>query len=168
MFISFLKNFSYMLYFAVKIRVISLDQDMKPSPFPIKLEVRNPQDIIVKQVESVVAETGFITESFHFPPHPLFGNWSVVVHYGHRVSIVIVMLNGSIRNLVVNFCCNWSKMYNTLDIMTMSAHIFWWAVRKIARKNLQVSILSQRPKYLSSAIVPMLTKKRMVYSKCLE
>ncbi|XP_072015057.1 A.superbus venom factor 1-like [Amphiura filiformis] len=68
----------------VKIRVISLDQEMKPSNLPIKLEIRNPQDIIVMQKESEISETGFITESFHFPPHPLFGNWSVVAFYGHK------------------------------------------------------------------------------------
>ena len=59
---------------------------MRPSDMPVRLEIRNPQDVIVKLVESVKTDTGFITETFHFPPHPLFGNWSVVGYHGHKVS----------------------------------------------------------------------------------
>ncbi|XP_072015058.1 complement C3-like [Amphiura filiformis] len=68
----------------VKIRLVSLNQEMRPSDSPIRVEIRNPQDVIVKLVESVKSLTGFITQTFHFPSHPLFGNWSVVAYYGHK------------------------------------------------------------------------------------
>ena len=83
-----LKLFSFITFiFVVKIRVISLNQSMRPSDTPIRLEIRNPQDLIVKVEESAKSDTGFITETFRFPTHPPFGTWSVVAYYGHKVSV---------------------------------------------------------------------------------
>lgn len=66
----------------VHIRLLILDQYMRPSNKPVRIDVLTPQDVIVHRISDIVSENGFKTHIFAFPHEPLFGNWSVIAYYG--------------------------------------------------------------------------------------
>eukprot|EP00057_Strongylocentrotus_purpuratus_P007516 XP_011661990.1 PREDICTED: complement C3 isoform X1 [Strongylocentrotus purpuratus] len=66
----------------VKIRMVVVDQDMKPSSELIHLMILNPQGIIVEQFRETRAVNGFMNKTFTFNTEPMFGNWSVTVLHG--------------------------------------------------------------------------------------
>ncbi|XP_019632208.1 PREDICTED: ophiophagus venom factor-like [Branchiostoma belcheri] len=71
----------------VKMRIMPLDQDMTPASQPVKLEILNPQGIIVERKTFPGSATGFIAETFDFPAFPLFGNWTAIAHYGPEMQL---------------------------------------------------------------------------------
>ncbi|XP_078580350.1 complement C3-like [Branchiostoma floridae x Branchiostoma japonicum] len=71
----------------VKMRIMPLDQDMTPASQPVKLEILNPQGIIVEQKTFQGSATGFIAETFDFPAFPLFGNWTTIAYYGPEMQL---------------------------------------------------------------------------------
>ncbi|XP_072176542.1 complement C3-like [Diadema setosum] len=66
----------------VKIRVVAVDQEMRPSSELMHLQVRNPQGIIVQQFRETRVVNGFLDKTFGFNAEPMFGNWSVTVLHG--------------------------------------------------------------------------------------
>lgn len=66
----------------VNIRLLVLDQYLRPSSEPVQLDVLSPQGVIVHRSADIRARNGFKTRVFSFPHEPLFGNWSVVAQYG--------------------------------------------------------------------------------------
>ncbi|XP_038046262.1 complement C3-like [Patiria miniata] len=67
----------------VDIRVVALDQKMHPTYHNLKVDIVNPDQIIVHRYEKA-PQKGFLTINFAFPPLPVFGNWTVVAYYGHK------------------------------------------------------------------------------------
>lgn len=69
----------------VKMRIIHLDQDMRPSPNRLTLDILNPEGTVVERFSNLSTESGFIIKTFPFPPFPMFGNnWTVVAYYGDK------------------------------------------------------------------------------------
>ncbi|XP_063966521.1 complement C3-like isoform X2 [Lytechinus pictus] len=68
----------------VKIRLVAVDQDMKPSSELVHMMIVNPQGIIVEQFRETRAVNGFLDKTFTFDTEPMFGNWSVTVLHGHE------------------------------------------------------------------------------------
>ncbi|XP_013420336.1 venom factor isoform X1 [Lingula anatina] len=66
----------------VKMRVVYLNQDMKPTSDPIQIDIMNPQRTVVERYTNVTVKEGFISLTFTFPPFPMFGNWTVAAYYG--------------------------------------------------------------------------------------
>ncbi|XP_033124915.1 complement C3-like [Anneissia japonica] len=66
----------------VKIRVISLNEELKPTERKVRLDVITPKGAIIDRREDLTTDTGYITEIFPFSSYPTFGIWSVVVYYG--------------------------------------------------------------------------------------
>ncbi len=66
----------------VDIRIITLNQKMFPDENQLRVDIASPDGIIVHRKEKT-ADKGFVTMQFDFPPVPVFGNWTVKVHYGH-------------------------------------------------------------------------------------
>ncbi|XP_006824683.1 venom factor-like, partial [Saccoglossus kowalevskii] len=76
----------------VKIRILPLDHRMKPSDTLLRMEILNPQGVIVERRDDITSDTGIKVELFRFPLFPMFGFWSVVVSYGPEH-----MLNSSVQ-----------------------------------------------------------------------
>ncbi|XP_063957110.1 complement C3-like [Lytechinus pictus] len=67
----------------VMIKVMSLDQDMRPSDREIHVEIINPNGISVKQLGRTHAESnGFLSGEYTFHDHPTLGIWNVTAFYG--------------------------------------------------------------------------------------
>ncbi|XP_022108952.1 complement C3-like [Acanthaster planci] len=67
----------------VNIRVVALNQKMRPAYHQLKVDILNPDQIIVYRYEEI-PNGGFLNLEFTFPPLPVFGNWTVRAHYGHQ------------------------------------------------------------------------------------
>ncbi|XP_071948902.1 complement C5-like [Antedon mediterranea] len=65
-----------------KIRVISLNEQLKPTDRIVRLDIITPTDAIIKRTEDITTITGYHTEIYQFSSYPTFGIWSVVVSYG--------------------------------------------------------------------------------------
>ncbi|XP_070581805.1 complement C3-like [Ptychodera flava] len=71
----------------VKMRVLPLNSNMRPSEDPVRLEILNPQGTIVERRNELQTDTGMIVETFLFPLYPLFGNWTVNVFFGAEYAL---------------------------------------------------------------------------------
>jgi len=69
---------------SVKIRVIPLEFDMKPSRRKITVVVLNPQGIRVQQWKELDTSTGIISKVLNFEEFTLMGNWTITAFYGHQ------------------------------------------------------------------------------------
>ncbi|XP_071846855.1 complement C3-like [Apostichopus japonicus] len=69
----------------VNIRLLVLDQYLRPSSEPVQLDVLSPQGVIVHRSADIQARHGFKTRVFSLPHEPLLGNWSVLAHYGKEL-----------------------------------------------------------------------------------
>lgn len=65
----------------VKIRVITLDEERKPTAVPVTIEVKNPQGVMLQRwIESYQGR--FILKKFQLPSIPYFGkNWTITARY---------------------------------------------------------------------------------------
>ncbi|XP_071948264.1 complement C3-like [Antedon mediterranea] len=68
----------------VKIRVISLNEEMKPTDRNVRLEITTPRGSIIERRDDLSTNTGYITEIFSFSSYPTFGIWTINVHYGRN------------------------------------------------------------------------------------
>ncbi|XP_064641209.1 complement C3-like [Lineus longissimus] len=66
---------------AVRIRVVSLNSEMKPSNLAISLDVINPNGDVIKRFPNRKATNGFVTEDFLLPKILTFGNWTLQASY---------------------------------------------------------------------------------------
>ncbi|XP_077987221.1 A.superbus venom factor 1-like [Glandiceps talaboti] len=71
----------------VKMRVIPLNHRMRPTLDKIRLEILNPQGIIVERRDELTSETGIIVEIFSLPLFPIFGHWSAVIRFGPEYAL---------------------------------------------------------------------------------
>ncbi|XP_078345207.1 complement C3-like [Oculina patagonica] len=68
----------------VRIRVIPLDFDMKPSKRKISLVVMNPKGNRVQQWKDLDTSTGFISKQLILSDAIIQGKWTVAAFYGHQ------------------------------------------------------------------------------------
>ncbi|XP_072048198.1 complement C3-like [Amphiura filiformis] len=68
----------------VFIRLVSVDQQMRPSQEKVRIDILTPQDIIVKRFDELEPDSGFVSVKYQFPGLPAFGNWTVAAYYGHE------------------------------------------------------------------------------------
>ncbi|XP_072051761.1 complement C3-like [Amphiura filiformis] len=68
----------------VFIRVVAVDQQMRPSLEKVRIDVITPQGVIVKRF-MVEPDAGFARASYQFPASPAFGNWTVSAYYGYKM-----------------------------------------------------------------------------------
>ncbi|KAL9988942.1 hypothetical protein ACROYT_G003438 [Oculina patagonica] len=69
---------------SVKIRVIPVEFDMKPSRRRITVIVANPQGIRVQQWKDLDTSTGIISKRLDLDDFTLHGNWTITAVYGHQ------------------------------------------------------------------------------------
>lgn len=71
---------------SVNIRIIPVTEKTLPSEEEFKLQIRNPQDVIVQENIFNKGPPGnrkaFISHVYNFPPGPLLGEWKVIALYG--------------------------------------------------------------------------------------
>ncbi|XP_071948262.1 complement C3-like [Antedon mediterranea] len=65
-----------------KIRVISLNEQLKPTDRIVRLDIITPTGAIIERTEDISTITGYHTEIYQFSSYPTFGIWSVIVSYG--------------------------------------------------------------------------------------
>nr|BAR45609.1 complement component 3-2 [Scolopendra japonica] len=68
----------------VHIRVLRLDEKLLPKNDVVRLEIKNPKDMIVRQQELMPNTKGIREAVFTISQVPILGNWSVSVHYGFK------------------------------------------------------------------------------------
>ncbi|KAL3201488.1 hypothetical protein MRX96_012533 [Rhipicephalus microplus] len=68
----------------VLIRFIALNGSLKPVSTPFKLEVRNPQDVVLEQRDFHPDKELMLSHQFYVPEHALLGEWKLVMRYGHK------------------------------------------------------------------------------------
>ncbi|XP_027048067.1 ophiophagus venom factor-like [Pocillopora damicornis] len=69
---------------SVKIRVMPLEFDMKPSRRKITVVVMNPQGVRVQQWKDLDTTTGIISKRLELGDFILHGNWTITAVYGHQ------------------------------------------------------------------------------------
>ncbi|XP_071043014.1 A.superbus venom factor 1 [Parasteatoda tepidariorum] len=71
------------------IRIIPLNEDALPSNKPFKLQIRNPQNVVVEETffdrKSRRSQKVFISHIYKFPTFPVLGEWAATVNYGHEL-----------------------------------------------------------------------------------
>uniref|UniRef100_A0A224YT51 Gov platelet alloantigens n=1 Tax=Rhipicephalus zambeziensis TaxID=60191 RepID=A0A224YT51_9ACAR len=68
----------------VHIRFIALNGSLKPASTPFKLEVRNPQDVVLEQRDFHPDKELMLSHHFDVPKHTVLGEWKLVMRYGHK------------------------------------------------------------------------------------
>ncbi|XP_070387056.1 A.superbus venom factor 1-like [Dermacentor albipictus] len=68
----------------VNIRFLAVDGKLKPSESIFRLEVRNPQNVIVERTEFQPSRDLLLTHTYQLPERTLLGEWSLVVKYGYN------------------------------------------------------------------------------------
>ncbi|XP_054715979.1 ophiophagus venom factor-like [Uloborus diversus] len=68
----------------VQLRVIPLGEDGLPSDQLFTLQIKNPQNLIVEEVNLTRKTRAFLTHIYKFPNYPALGEWSATVRYGHQ------------------------------------------------------------------------------------
>ncbi|XP_049275626.1 complement C3 isoform X16 [Rhipicephalus sanguineus] len=70
----------------VHFRMVAVGEDLVPSIGELKLEIKNPQDIVTYQTvlsaKDNASATGMFSHSYTFPESPILGQWKAVVTYG--------------------------------------------------------------------------------------
>ncbi|XP_054924567.1 complement C3-like isoform X2 [Dermacentor andersoni] len=70
----------------VNLRMIAVGEDLVPSIGDLKLEIKNPQNIVTYQTvlsaKDNASSTGMFSHSYTFPESPILGQWKAVVTYG--------------------------------------------------------------------------------------
>ncbi|CAN8002028.1 unnamed protein product [Ixodes hexagonus] len=74
----------------VHIRMIAVGENLVPSTGQVKLEIKNPQDIVthktVLDTTSNSSGTGMFSHSYRFPESPILGEWKAVVTHGAHLT----------------------------------------------------------------------------------
>ncbi|XP_054917574.1 complement C3-like [Dermacentor andersoni] len=68
----------------VNIRFLAVDGRLKPSESIFRLEVRNPQNVVVERTEFQPSRDLLLTHTYQLPERTLLGEWSLVVKYGYN------------------------------------------------------------------------------------
>lgn len=68
----------------VNVRFLAVDGELKPSQKNFKLEIRNPQNVIVERKEFRPNEDLLLTHTYDLPPRTLLGEWTLVMKYGYN------------------------------------------------------------------------------------
>lgn len=68
----------------VNIRFLAVDGRLKPSESIFRLEIRNPQNVIVERTEFQPSREFLLTHIYQLPERTLLGEWSLVVKYGYN------------------------------------------------------------------------------------
>ncbi|XP_037503705.2 venom factor-like, partial [Rhipicephalus sanguineus] len=68
----------------VHIRFIALNGSLKPASTPFKLEVRNPQDVVLEQKDFRPDRELMLSHQLELPKHTVLGQWKLVMRYGHN------------------------------------------------------------------------------------
>lgn len=68
----------------VNVRFLAVDGELKPSQKSFKLEIRNPQNVIVERKEFRPNEDLLLTHTYDLPPRTLLGEWTLVMKYGYN------------------------------------------------------------------------------------
>lgn len=68
----------------VNLRMVAVGEELVPSIGELKLEIKNPQDIVTYQTALSAKDngTGMFSHSYKFPESPILGEWKAVVTYG--------------------------------------------------------------------------------------
>lgn len=73
----------------VFIRIIPLNEDVRPSDERFQLQIRNPKNIIVEEKyfneKNKRLDKAFASHIYKFPTYPVLGEWSAIVRYGHNL-----------------------------------------------------------------------------------
>lgn len=68
----------------VGIRFIALNGSLLPASTPFKLEVRNPQNVVLEEKDFVPDRELMLSHQFMVPKHTVLGEWKLVMRYGHK------------------------------------------------------------------------------------
>ncbi|KAL1432394.1 hypothetical protein MTO96_013153 [Rhipicephalus appendiculatus] len=68
----------------VNIRFLAVDGRLKPSESIFRLEVRNPQNVIVERTEFQPKRDLLLTHTYHLPERTLLGEWSLLIKHGYN------------------------------------------------------------------------------------
>lgn len=68
----------------VNIRFLAVDGRLKPSESTFRLEVRNPQNVIVERTEFQPRRDLLLTHTYHLPERTLLGEWSLLIKHGYN------------------------------------------------------------------------------------
>lgn len=68
----------------VNIRFIALNGALAPASTKFKLQVRNPQDVVLEEKEFIPNQDLMLTHVFILPKHTLLGEWKLVMRYGYN------------------------------------------------------------------------------------
>ncbi|KAK8764030.1 hypothetical protein V5799_033361 [Amblyomma americanum] len=68
----------------VYIRSIALDGTLAPSPAPCKLEIRNPQDVVMEENPCRPDGDIMLSHRYSLPKRALLGEWKLVMRYGDQ------------------------------------------------------------------------------------
>ncbi|KAH7967278.1 hypothetical protein HPB49_023810 [Dermacentor silvarum] len=69
----------------VHIRFIALNGSLLPASTPFKLEVRNPQNVVLEEKDFVPDRELMLSHQFTVPKHTVLGEWKLVMRYGHKL-----------------------------------------------------------------------------------
>ncbi|XP_070387795.1 venom factor-like isoform X2 [Dermacentor albipictus] len=69
----------------VHIRFIALNGSLLPASTPFKLEVRNPQNVVLEEKNFVPDRELMLSHQFIVPKHTVLGEWKLVMRYGHKL-----------------------------------------------------------------------------------
>lgn len=70
----------------VKMRIIPLGFDLKPSKNKVTIVIKNPQGIQVDRWPDLSSDTGFISKVLELGDFVLLGNWTIEAWFGHQLS----------------------------------------------------------------------------------
>ncbi|KAL5005751.1 hypothetical protein ScPMuIL_016909, partial [Solemya velum] len=65
----------------VLIRILPADENMRPSEWPLQMDIINPQGVVVDRLEMTWDGDKFLSHFFTLPSIPVMGNWSVTAGY---------------------------------------------------------------------------------------
>ncbi|KAL3190885.1 hypothetical protein MRX96_019132 [Rhipicephalus microplus] len=68
----------------VNIRFLAVDGRLKPSQSIFRLEVRNPQNVIVERTEFQPKKELLLSHTYHLPKRTLLGEWSLLIKHGYN------------------------------------------------------------------------------------
>ncbi|GAB1607029.1 complement component C3 [Argonauta hians] len=66
----------------VRIRIVTLNEDMLPTKFPVSFSILNPSQLILYS-SKFPGDSPFINATYQLTTHPPLGNWTVVAHYSN-------------------------------------------------------------------------------------
>ncbi|XP_075733907.1 A.superbus venom factor 1 isoform X4 [Rhipicephalus microplus] len=69
---------------SVNVRFLAVDGRLKPSKSIFRLEVRNPQNLIVERTEFQPQRDLLLTHTYQLPERTLLGEWSLLMKHGYN------------------------------------------------------------------------------------